>query len=148
MKNNNHNILLMLLMLIHSPQIFSDQDKITLVVNVSGATPGKGQAILSLFTSSDTYLKKPNFSESKAINNNGQVIFSLDQLDPGTYAVSVIYDEDSNGELNTGFLGIPSELVGFSNNATSMFGPPSYTDASFVLSKSGTINIVLGKAKE
>jgi uncharacterized protein (DUF2141 family) len=57
------------------------------------------------------------------INDEGEVRFTFTDLKAGTYSVSIVYDEDSNGKLNTGFLGIPSELVGFSNNAKGTFGP-------------------------
>jgi len=59
------------------------------------------------------------------------------------YSVSVYYDLDENGELNTGFLGIPSEPVGFSNNAKGSFGPPSFEDTKFKPSKNQTIEIRL-----
>ena len=127
---------------------FPGQEKLSLIVEVSGATPGKGQAICSLFTSADTYLKQPAIKKTQPIDSNGQVEFKLDGLDPGTYAISVVYDEDGNGKLNTGLFGIPTELVGVSNNAKGAFGPPSYKKAAFVLSTSDTIRISLGKAKE
>lgn len=119
-----------------------------MVIEVSGATPGKGQAICSLFISSDTYLKQPAIKMIKPIDSKGQVEFRIDDLAPGTYAVSIVYDEDSNGKLNTGIFGIPTEPVGVSNNAKGKFGPPSYEDAAFELLASSTIRISLGKAKE
>ena len=128
--------------------VFSSQEKLSLTVEVTGAKPGKGQAVCSLFTSADTYLKQPAIKKTKPIDYNGEAIFRIDDLDPGTYAVSIVYDEDSNGELNTGLFGIPTEPVGVSNNAKGKFGPPSYKDAAFVLSSSKTIRISLGKAKE
>jgi len=127
---------------------FSSQEKLSLIIEVSGATPGKGQAVCSLFTSADTYLKKPAIKKTKPIDSNGEVVFRIDNLDPGTYAVSIVYDEDRNGKLNTGLFGIPTEPVGVSNNAKGSFGPPSYEKAAFVLSASKTIRISLGKAKE
>lgn len=136
------------LLLLISPQVFSDQEKTSLTVKVSGGIPEKGQAILSIFSSPDTYLKIPNISLTKSIDENGQVTFFVDELVPGMYSVSVIYDEDNNGKLNTGFLGIPSELVGFSNNAKSMFGPPTFNETSFNILEPGVINIELENAKE
>ena len=53
----------------------------------------------------------------------------------GTYAVSVRHDENSNGRLDTNFLGMPKEGVGVSNNPKSRFGPPSFDDAMFVLDR-------------
>ena len=71
----------------------------------------------------------------------------MEQLKAGTYAVSIVYDEDSNGKLNTGFLGIPTEKVGFSNNVTGTFGPPSFEKTSFTISGSRSLEIRLGKVK-
>lgn len=128
--------------------VYSSQETLSLIVLVSGATPGKGQAICSLFTSSDTYLKKPAIKETRPIDSKGEVEFRINDLAPGTYAVSIVYDEDSNGKLNTGIFGIPTELVGMSNNAKGTFGPPTYEKTAFELSASSTIRISLGKAKE
>jgi len=36
-------------------------------------------------------------------------------------------------KLDTNFLGIPKEPYGFSNNPSTLFGPPSFKKASFVL---------------
>jgi uncharacterized protein (DUF2141 family) len=50
---------------------------------------------------------------------------------PGTYAVSVLHDVNSNGDLDTNFLGIPKEPLGFSNGAKPKMGPPSFDAAKF-----------------
>jgi uncharacterized protein (DUF2141 family) len=50
---------------------------------------------------------------------------------PGTYAVSVFHDENSNGKLDTNFMGIPREGVGASNDAKGHLGPPKFDAASF-----------------
>lgn len=124
------------------------EEKLSLTVNVSGATPDTGQAICALFDSEENYLKQPLALQTQSVNSDGRVVCYFEQLTAGTYAVSVIYDEDKNGELNTGLLGIPSELVGMSNNAKGLFGPPSFEKTSFSLTQSQTIEIVLGKAKD
>ena len=127
---------------------FAQESTHQLVVRVSGATPGRGQALLSLFSSPENYLNTPLREKAEPIDENGEVIFVLEQLKPGTYAVSIVYDEDGNGRLNTGFLRIPTELVGFSNNVKGAFGPPSFENASFVISGPHEIEIMLGKAKD
>jgi uncharacterized protein (DUF2141 family) len=50
---------------------------------------------------------------------------------PGTYAVAVFHDEDDNGKLDTGFMGIPTEPTGASNDAHGSMGPPKFEDAQF-----------------
>ena len=139
---------LLLLVSFLSVSSFADEGKHQLIVKVSGAKPKTGQVFLSLFSSPENYLKNPAVEKFKPIDNKGQTYFVIDHLASGKYAVSVIYDEDNNGRLNKGFLGIPTELVGFSNNARGAFGPPTFKETSFQLSDKKTIEIVLGKAKE
>lgn len=65
-------------------------------------------------------------------------------LPPGTYAVSVYEDLNSNHKLDHNFLGIPSEPVGASNNPKSRMGPPRFDECSFQLgSAPQTITIAL-----
>ena len=52
-------------------------------------------------------------------------------IPPGTYALAVIHDENSNGKLDTNWLGIPTEGYGFSNDAKALLGAPSFAAASF-----------------
>jgi uncharacterized protein (DUF2141 family) len=55
----------------------------------------------------------------------------FEDIPPGTYALAVIHDEDSNGKLNTNWLGIPTEGYGFSNDARGLLGPATFSAASF-----------------
>lgn len=51
------------------------------------------------------------------------------QLEPGTYGVAAIHDENSNGQLDRNFLGIPREGFGFANNPHASFGPAPFRAA-------------------
>lgn len=53
----------------------------------------------------------------------------FEDIPPGKYALAVIHDENMNGKLDTGFLGVPTEGYGFSNDAA---GRPSFSAASFI----------------
>lgn len=53
-------------------------------------------------------------------------------LPSGSYALSVVHDENSNGKLDT-FVKIPREGFGFSGNPPIRFGPPTFREASFQL---------------
>ena len=127
---------------------WAEQHDLILTIKVSGGKPNKGLAILSLFTNQDNYLKAPVLKKVRPIDNKGNAHFTIEKIKAATYAVSVIYDEDGNNALNTGFIGIPTELVGFSNNAKGRFGPPSFERTSFKLAASKTIHIVFVGAKE
>jgi uncharacterized protein (DUF2141 family) len=60
-----------------------------------------------------------------------EVRLAVEGLAPGSYAVSVIHDENGNRKLDKNLIGIPTEGVGFSRNPRFTFGPPSFTKASF-----------------
>ena len=60
-----------------------------------------------------------------------QLVFP--DLPDGRYAVSVMHDENANGDLDTNLLGIPVEGYGFSNDAMGIMGPPAFGDASMVV---------------
>lgn len=118
-----------------------------LTVHVTGAEQNTGQVFLSLFTSSENYLKNPVLQERLPIDDKGETRFNINDLESGTYSVSVFYDQDNNGKLNTGFLRIPKEPVGFSNNVKGRFGPPGFDKTSFYFSGAETITIKLVNVK-
>ena len=80
--------------------------------------------------------------------SKGRAEFLLFEITPASYAIAVVDDADNDGKMKTGFMGIPTEKVGFSNNARGRFGPPKFDDAVFELSAPRTIHIHLGKAKK
>ena len=104
--------------------------------------------MLSLFNSPHNYMKQPVFESVQPIDEYGTAVFQLNDLRPGTYAFNVIYDEDSDGKLDTGFLGIPTEKVGFSNQARGSFGPPKFNKASFQLEADTTMKITFTGARD
>lgn len=58
----------------------------------------------------------------------GSIVF--DGLAPGTYALSVLHDENGNGRMET-TLGAPREGFGFSMNPPVGFGAPAFRRVSF-----------------
>lgn len=119
-----------------------------LEIRVTGANANTGQVIASLFSSKENYLNDSEITITTPIDKDGNASFTFNAIASGTYAVSVIYDEDSNGEMNTGFMGIPSEAFGFSNNAKGLFGPPAFKKSSFKFPEQDSISIHLGKVKK
>lgn len=104
-------------------------------VDISGLRNDKGQVLCSLFSSaaSADFPKKGEkaLARAKSHISHGQATCEFPGVAPGTYAVSVFHDENSNGKLDTNFMGIPREGVGASNNAKGHFGPPKFDAAAF-----------------
>ncbi|MBN8578712.1 MAG: DUF2141 domain-containing protein [Cytophagales bacterium] len=92
-----------------------------------------GEISIGLFT-------KENFpKQGKQLRNykfpvtvsNMEVV--IEDVPLGTYAIAVYQDINKNGTLETNFIGMPQEPVGFSNNAKIRMGPPDFSEASFTV---------------
>lgn len=69
-------------------------------------------------------------------------------LPAGRYAVAAYLDENGNHKLDHGFLGIPKEPVGASNNPRGRLGPPHFGECAFSLgAQDETIQIWLVEPK-
>jgi uncharacterized protein (DUF2141 family) len=53
-------------------------------------------------------------------------------LEPGTYALSLVHDENGNGQLDT-FAAIPREGFGFSGGSGPRLGPARFREAAFIV---------------
>ena len=74
--------------------------------------------------------------------DRGQAHITLTGLAPGSYAVSVFHDANSNGKLDT-FAGIPREGYGFSNNPAFQPRATRFAECERVLSGADAANIRL-----
>ena len=107
-----------------------------LVVHITGAKSTDGQFLVSIFDSAEAWMKQPLANRTLAMSSEGVAITTFD-LAPGTYAIALVHDANTNGEMDTNLLGIPTEAFGFSNQVRARFGPPAFSAASFELDESG-----------
>ena len=115
----------------------------TLEVEVSNLKSTDGYVYLSIYNEEGQFLKEA-FRRTMVETIEGKsVILKLEDLPYGTYSVSVMHDENMNGDLDSGTFGIPKEGYGFSNNARGMFGPPSYEDTQFSFESDTKMSIKL-----
>ena|SRR5271165_4718692 len=106
-----------------------------LTVRINGARNTKGQIGVVLFqrpegfpgdTSKAVRQQRVNIDSG---TRSAEVIFK--DLPYGTYAVSVLHDENDNGKMDKTFMGIPREGYGASNNPQKRMGPPEFDEAKF-----------------
>lgn len=81
----------------------------------------------------------PISKHQEAVSSESMII-NFGDLPSGNYAIKLYHDENDNGKLDFGFMGIPAEGYGYSNNG-GKFGPSSFDDAKFELQNPMTINI-------
>lgn len=56
---------------------------------------------------------------------------------PGVYAIAVYHDENGDRRFGRTMLGLPAEGYGFSNDAPTLIGLPSFSDARFPVPAGG-----------
>jgi uncharacterized protein (DUF2141 family) len=119
----------------------------TLTVQISNIQNDKGQVGCSVFSKKDGFPTKPDKADSRMFvkSKGGKATCVFKDVKPGKYAVSVVHDEDSDGELKTSMVGRPKEWWGVSNDVPAeRFGPPKYEKALFDFPGAAkTINIKL-----
>ncbi len=59
--------------------------------------------------------------------------FVFENVPYGTYAISVLHDENGNGKMDKNFFGLPTEGCGISTNPKIGMGGPKYNDSVFTL---------------
>ena len=107
---------------------------VALTVRVTGLRNDRGQVAVALFDSAAHFPKQERALRGQVVRIAGkraQVTFR--DLQPGTYAVAILHDENQNQKMDFNFLGMPLEGYGFSNDASALFGPPSFERAAFRL---------------
>jgi uncharacterized protein (DUF2141 family) len=114
----------------------------SLAVAVSGLRNVKGNVLVCLTANSKAFpdCSKDPKALKRTIKANAASSISFGEVAPGTYALSLIHDENGNGKLDTS-LAIPKEGFGFSRNPKITFGPPSFKAASFALNGAGSQSV-------
>ncbi|QOG04544.1 DUF2141 domain-containing protein [Flavobacterium sp. MDT1-60] len=104
-------------------------------IKISGIRSEKGQIILNVFKNSKDYeqekVSKKLIFEKKTFDNG---IMSINcDLDPGSYGITIIDDENKNGELDKNFIGMPKEGFGFSNFFMEKMKKPVFDDFKIMI---------------
>jgi len=113
-------------------------------VKMNGFRNQTGPALVYLWKAPDGFPKNPEKAAvTKKANIEGtSVTVVFNNVDPGTYAVSVTHDENNNGKMDTGFAGKPKEGYGASNNPKNKLSAPSFDQCKFTVEQSGkTVDI-------
>lgn len=109
---------------------------LSLIVNVKKFKNNEG---LSYAMLQDPTKKLLQQQWTKIEKNETQVIFK--NLKSGKYAVRLYHDENNNKKMDTGFLGMPRESWGCSNDVKPHFAAPKFEDMIFTLEKDQIITI-------
>jgi uncharacterized protein (DUF2141 family) len=141
--------ILAFLLWVHFPSLAAQtNDTATLTVRVTRARNTKGKVWVTVFQDAQGFPDDP----SKAVRqqsididpNTMSAQLTFRDLPQGTFAVSVLHDENGNGKMDKNFVGMPKEGYGASNNPKKKKRAPTFDEAKFSLNSSEqTIEITL-----
>lgn len=104
---------------------YAEAQEAVVRLTVSGVKPAGGTVYAAVFDSADGYRKNVPL-RSLTLQPASSVVEATVTLPPGEYVFSLYQDLNSNGKLDTNFIGIPREPVGISNYDGK--GPPGGFD--------------------
>ena len=124
------------------PLLAFSQNKLT--IEVVGVASSRGDVKVAVYDTSDSFLSKDKvYKTGSASAREGKTEFSIDDIPDGEYAVVLYHDANGNNELDTNWLGVPKEPVGFSNAKMKTFGPPKFKECAFRMQPVTQIQIAL-----
>ena len=118
----------------------------SLTVHIQGIEQDKGKVFVALFNSQETWLKQ-SFKSLEQDVTGATCTVTFSDLPKGEYAIAIFHDENDNGTMDFGKMGIPIEKFGFSNDAKCVMGPPAFEDAKIVFEKDAESTINLQKVE-
>jgi uncharacterized protein (DUF2141 family) len=101
-------------------------------IAVTGVVEARGHIHVDLCTQ-NTFLKDDCPYQGSAVATPGSTVVTIDDVPPGEYAAQVFHDEHDDGKVHRNFLGIPTEPIGFSNNAPLHLHGPKFKEAAFAV---------------
>ena len=118
----------------HTLLLSQTNNKATLEITYTGIRNSKGLIAIGINKSPEGWPRQPDIDPKwkKENINGGTMTVTIENLEYGTYAVSVLDDENSNLEMDM-FLGIPKEGFGFSMNPKVKMKEPKFEDCVFTI---------------
>lgn len=123
------------------------EEGVTLTVTVTNIPGAKGDLLIGLYDSPDSFTDAPLPQSPKVtLTSMNDVTATIEKIKPGHYAIAVIQDLNQNGVLDRNFVGMPKEPIAFSVIEKIPKGKPKFEACSFEVLDSDlamTIKLVL-----
>lgn len=125
----------------HLQQVMAAEPALSqLEVRVKDFRNNQGGFLVAVFTQEAVFRKWDEaiaqiYVDQIGTDQSGRVVFK--DLTAGIkYGVAVFHDENANRKFDKTFFGVPKEGQGASNGAVGFHGPPTFSDAAFLLNES------------
>ena len=115
-----------------------------IAIRINNVRNTEGFLGIALFKSERGFPEKSEkaFALASIATNESPGEVVIENIPYGTYALSVLHDENGNKKMDKTWIGKPKEGFGTSNNPKIRFGPPEFDESGFVLDRE-TITMVI-----
>ncbi len=109
-----------------------------------GVSSSEGSVQVAIYREEAGFLKTEYvYRNAGAQATEGMTRVVFEDLPAGEYALAIFHDENGNDELDTNWIGIPREPIGFSKSRMKTFGPPKFRECLITLTEDLVIQIPL-----
>src|SRR5687767_2961513 len=109
-----------------------------LTIKVVDVRNTKGQMIFGVFDAEKGFPSDEEHAKNWQVRDvDTKTMEFTCELPPGTYAASVLHDENKNGDMDKHGVGIPKEGYGVTNNPKPKFRQAKFSEATFDLPPEG-----------
>ncbi|AOT06407.1 DUF2141 domain-containing protein [Pseudoalteromonas luteoviolacea] len=112
-----------------------------LELQINNVSNESGKVYIELFKGAQNYKSGKSYIQNIIPAKAGTIKTNFSGIESGEYVIRFFHDGNGNAQLDTNFFGIPTEGVGFSNNATMQFGPPKYQDMAITINNGNNLEI-------
>ena len=114
-------------------------------VNVTDVRNESGKVYIGLYNTSNGFTEVSQTFQEKIIDSKvGTIEYTFQNIDKGTYAISVFHDENENGELDKNLFGVPKEGYGFSKNNRFLLRAATFEESNFIVNNDTNLTINIG----
>jgi len=127
-----NNIIKRLFLIILLLSFFNEVLNAQLVVKVTNIQTIEGFISYGLYDDPEVYLElEVQLKVDRFLVKDTELIFSIDSLPAGLYALSLFHDLNGDDIMQNNFFGIPVEPYGFSLNYRPIFRAPRFEESQF-----------------
>ena len=108
---------------------------VEVVVEVTNLRNTRGTVMACMTSDEDRFPRCRDDAHSHRVTvpAAATLVLRFHDVAPGTYAIALLHDENSNGRSDRALSMIPREGFGFSRDAKVRMGPPSFADAAITV---------------
>lgn len=116
-----------------APACKGDAGEVRLEIRVAGVRAAKGNVTITVYPDDPARFLAPHGKAARlrVPARAPETRACLPVPAAGGYAIAVYHDEDADRKFGRSMIGMPTEGYGFSNDAETALGPPSFASARF-----------------